>query len=1276
MQSNRPCSASLTLGLLLGCLAYIQPLGAQTTTVLSGSFMASGTATGCSSSDVYSISGTVTITVQPSLASLVTAGGPVTGTIVTSGTQSFCGAQGPTSKSGTVTGSVAAGGQTTLTITLPDAGQNGCSFPATGTTSAVSGNIPSTCFDQGTAATGTFQATNQAAATVLSGPYSISGTETGCSSSNAYSESGTVTITVQPSLASLAAGGGNVTGTLVVSGIASFCGSTHAANGSATVTGVVAAGGATTLTITDSGGAGCSFTAAGTPSEVSGTIPLACSDAGQAVSGTFAAFSQNPAAPSITTTPLTGVTVLTASSQTLTATGGTAPYTFTLMGGSLPPGLGLSSSGVLSGTPATAGSYTFTVQVKDSAGASTVQTFTLTVSPQLLIITIPALLPSGVAPLPSGMIGVPYPLLVFSATGGVAPYFFSVTGSVPAGLTLAPGGALSGTPTATGTFTFTLTVVDSASARDSESVTITVRPLSPDLTLSAGTLSFSLAAGATTLPLSQTVQVESTDVTKTLSYSTTITPSEPWLSVTPGGTTPGAFTVSLTSAVSSLTNGIYQTAVSVACLAPSPCAGNAQSVNVSLLVSTVSPELTALTDLLSFTTPSANAQTTTQSLGLQNAGGGSITFTSVTCGQAFCTVGAAPASLGAGATGSITVQANPAGLSAGYYFTAVTIVSSAGTITVPVTLLIAANPSLSLEPAGVQLTMPAGGVSGNPDTSFLVGLSGTASPTSSVSFTAAVLPGAPWLNLATTSGTSTGNTPGAVSYSINATAAAALTPGAYYGTIRVTAAGTMNSPQDFQVVLNVTAANAPPTPSPTPAGLIFLTNGTAPAPQIVKVFASSVSAIPYQASAQTASGGAWLSVNPATGTTSASSPAQSSISVNPAGLAAGVYRGSVSYSLAAAAVPTVNVTLVVETGGQSPAQRTGSVPGSVPEAATACTPTQIIPTQTALVSDFAAPASWPTPLEIQLSDDCGNAVANAQVVTTFSNGDPPLALSAENATTGLYSGTWTPRTTGAQVVVTATATASGFSPATVRIAGAVAPNVAPTLNVNGTLNAFAIAAEPGVSIAPGSIVAIYGAGLAGQTASSTIPLMTNLDGTSVIIGGIAAPLYFVSPGQINAQVPFELTAGQPYQLIVSANGALTTPQTIQLGAVTPGVAAYPSGYALAQHNADGSLITDASPAKPGEYVIIYLLGMGPTTVPVASGAVSPTSPLAYTSDTPTVTLNGETVSNVPFSGLTPTVVGLYQIDFQVPADAANGDLTLVVTQPGFMGTPVILPVHN
>ena len=662
---------------------------------------------------------------------------------------------------------------------------------------------------------------------------------------------------------------------------------------------------------------------------------------------------------------------------------------------------------------------------------------------------------------------------------------------------------------------------------------------------------------------------------------------------------------------------------------------------------------------------------------LQNTGGGTLTITSVTCGQPFCVAGAAPGPLGGGATATINIQANPAGLSAGYYVTAVTIVSSAGTITVPVTFFIAAGSSLTLNPSGIQLVMPAGGVAANPDTSFLVDVTGGASATSSVAFTAALLPGAPWLNLGTTSGSSTGNTPGAVFFSINRAAAAALTPQVYYGTIRVTSADAVNSPKDFQVVLNVTAVNAPQTPNPTPAGLIFISSsGSTPPAQVDQVFVSSAAPVPYQASASTTSGGSWLSVSPATGTTSASSPAQTSVSVNPAGLASGVYRGSVSYSLAAAAVPAVNVTLVVKAGA-SPSLRTGqSGPGLDPHATT-CTPTQIIPTQTLLVNNFAQSTSWPTPLEIQLSNDCGNAVTNGQVVATFSNGDPPLVLSVENSTSGLYAGTWTPRTTGSQVVVTATATAPGFPAAIARISGAVAPNVAPILFANGTLNAFAIAAEPGVPIAPGSIVQIYGSGLAGGTViGGTIPLQTNLGGTSVIVGGILAPLYYVSAGQLNAQIPFELTPGQPYELIVNANGALTTPETIQLAAVSPGIAEYASGYAIAQHVADASLITDASPAKPGEYVVVYLAGMGPTTIPVGSGAAAPTSPLAKTTNAPTITLNAETVSSISFSGLTPTLAGLYQIDLQVPADAANGDLTLVVNQPGFNGIPVIVPVHQ
>ena len=980
--------------------------------------------------------------------------------------------------------------------------------------------------------------------------------------------------------------------------------------------------------------------------------------------------SSNSGSPvTITTAPLPGVTTGLAYSQQLTVNGGTPPYTWALAGGSLPAGMGLASTGIISGTPARAGSYTVTVRATDATGASVVGLFSITVTAPAVTITTPS-------PLPSGMVTVDYPLQVISAAGGFAPYTFSVSpNSLPTGLTLSSNGSISGTPTVTGTFNLTLTATDVTGQTGSKAFQITVRPFSADLTTSAGSLSFSIPAGTIALPASQTVQVQSTDVTKPLSWSAAVTPAQPWLSVTKGGTTPGSFTVSLTSAASSLTASAtpYQATITVACQAPGPCAGNSQTVAVSLLVSTVSPALTAITDVLSFSTSAASPQPSTQSLNVQNTGGGSIIFTSVTCPQTWCTAGPLPAPLGAGVTASINVTANPSGLSSGFYFTTLTIVSSAGTTAVPVTFFIAGNPSLALNPSGIQLTLPAGGVPAVPDTSFLVNVSGSAP----VAWTATVLPGAPWLNLATNSGTSTGTTPGSISYSIDQNAAGALTPQAYYGTIRVTSVGVVNSPQDFQVILNVTAATLKAQPNPTPAGLLFLsTVGGAPQPKVDRVFASSSTPVAYQASTATADGNAWLSVSPATGTTSAASPAQTNISVSTTGLAVGVYQGSVSYSLSAAAVRTVNVTLVVEPAGGISTQGAGRLPSvsssSTPQAT--CTPTQLIPTQTGLVSNFAAPASWPTQLEVQLVNDCGSSVTNGQIVTTFSNGDPPLVLSPENASSGLYTATWTPHTSGAQVTITATATVPGFPAATGRISGSVVPNLAPVLAPHGTLHVFTPAI--GAPLAPGTIVQIYGTGLAAQTIpNTTIPLATTLGGTSVIVGGVQAPLFFVSAGQVNAQIPFELTPGQAYQVIVSNNGALTTPQTIQATAVTPGVASLASGYANAQHGSDSSLITDASPAKPGEYIVIYLAGMGATTVPVISGAGAPSSPLAQTSADPVITLNSEPVPFL-FSGLTPGLAGLYQINLQVPADAPDGDLTLLVTQPGTQGSSVILPVHH
>ena len=307
-------------------------------------------------------------------------------------------------------------------------------------------------------------------------------------------------------------------------------------------------------------------------------------------------------------------------------------------------------------------------------------------------------------------------------------------------------------------------------------------------------------------------------------------------------------------------------------------------------------------------------------------------------------------------------------------------------------------------------------------------------------------------------------------------------------------------------------------------------------------------------------------------------------------------------------------------------------------------------------------------------NDCGQFVTDGQVTATFSNGDPPLALPLVNASTGLYSATWTPRNAASQVTVLTRATsASGLAPAQAQIAGAVVPNAAPVINPQATVHAFN--PQIGGPLAPGTIIAVYGANLAsGISQPTSIPLNTTMNGTTVIIGGIPSPLFYVSPGQINVQVPFELDSSKQYQVVVSANGAIATPQTIQMTPAVPGLAAFGDGTLIAQH-LDGSLVLPSSPAQPGEYIVMYLLGMGLTSNQVSSGNASPGPPGLATPDvTATLTLGGQPV-NILFQGMTPGLVGLYQIDIQVPQNTTGGNQLLVVSQNGIASNTTILPVQ-
>ncbi|WP_244788271.1 putative Ig domain-containing protein [Cupriavidus pauculus] len=171
------------------------------------------------------------------------------------------------------------------------------------------------------------------------------------------------------------------------------------------------------------------------------------------------AYSVTVAPPVITfaTTTLGAASVASAYSQNIAASGGNAPYTYSLVGGALPPGISLSAGGTLAGTAASAGTFNFTVQARDSTAGGTftaTQAFTLTVGAATLAVA-PASLTGATVGVASNQ--------TITASGGVAPYTFAITaGSLPAGMTLSSGGALSGTPTAGGSFSFTVTATDSS----------------------------------------------------------------------------------------------------------------------------------------------------------------------------------------------------------------------------------------------------------------------------------------------------------------------------------------------------------------------------------------------------------------------------------------------------------------------------------------------------------------------------------------------------------------------------------------------------------------------------------------------------------------------------------------------------------------------------------------------------------------------------------------------------------------------------------------------
>ena len=614
---------------------------------------------------------------------------------------------------------------------------------------------------------------------------------------------------------------------------------------------------------------------------------------------------------------------------------------------------------------------------------------------------------------------------------------------------------------------------------------------------------------------------------------------------------------------------------------------------------------------------------------------------------------------------TLTVTASTAGLTPGTYAGTVNVAIAAHIFTITVTLTISTSPQeLVLSHSALQFQV-AKGAAPPPSQSIVVLNPGSGS----LKWTAAAssLSGT-WLSVSPSSGAAGDS----AVVSVNP---ANLLRGTYYGIVQFTAKGAANSPQTAVMVLNVVPATSIVI-SLQPTALIFVASQGAanPAGETITVANSSNEAVSFTAAAVSSQAGLF-SVTPTSATVSSASPAQLTITANVSGLAPGQYSGTLELQFADGSTGQAALLLIV-TPASSPAVRAASTRNTA-AAASACTPSKLLPVSTALSENFNATAAWPTALEVTVVDDCGSPMGPGNVTGSFSTGDPPLALASLGS--GLWSGTWQPSFTTATTPVVITVTAQSSQPAltgVALIAGTLQPNTAtPSISPNGVVSTASYA--PNAPLAPGAFVSIFGNLLATSTAQAgALPFGAELGGAQVIVGGQLVPIQYSSGGQINILLPYGLTPDSTQQLIVQQGLTYSTPQSITIAPAQPAVFTQnQSGHGAAvitvvkpngvQFNADAS-----HPASAGDALVIYCSGLGAVNLPVAAGSASPQSPAAKIANQIAVTIGGITAP-VSFAGLTPALAGLYQVNVTVPSGITPGPNVPVSMTMGALSSPPV-----
>ncbi len=786
--------------------------------------------------------------------------------------------------------------------------------------------------------------------------------------------------------------------------------------------------------------------------------------------------------------------------------------------------------------------------------------------------------------------------------------------------------------------------------------------------LSPATLTFTVSAG---IPGNVTQQIKVSGPVAGLPWSanTTTQTGGGWLALTPAaGALPDVIGVFVSAA--GLQPGTYQGSVIVTVPGTNP---GTQSVAVTLKVNPALPAtLQVQPGALNFGIAAGTTTASSQTLSIGNGGAGSLQWTaaaSTGSGGNWLTLSSTSGQAFVDTPATIQVSANASGLKAGVYAGSVTVKSSttSETVVVQVTLsVLAQNPTLLVSQTGLLFTGVDKGPAIAPQT-FGVLNSGTG--TMNWTATASVLGGGNWLTVTPASGSSVGNSTQVPMVTVNVDVTG-LRSGQYSGQVVINAPGAPNSPQIVAVFFSVLPEGSNPGVTVRPTGLIFIApaGGRDPGSQNVQMSSAAASTATYASGVLTLNGVNWAKALPVSGTVAPGIGRTLVVQPTLGSLAPGSYHGSLNL-LFGDGSPTQNVDLlflVLPAGSRVNAQ-------GVREPSAACVPKTLLALSRALSNNFNSPAGWPTSLEVQVADDCGNLVPSATVVASFSNGDAPLALVGLG--NGTYTGTWRPSAISSQTVVTLQAFQPPLSPAKVFIQGGVGTNInVPAVGSGGVVNGASF--DKNEVLAPGSIASVFGSSMTVSSTANvglTIPLPTTLDGASLTIGGLPAPLFYTSTGQINAQIPFELPPNSRPQVVLRTPTAIAVPETITMDIARPGIfltGPASQGVVVTPTN---QLVDAAHPVSAGDVVVVYCTGLGTTNPVVATNQASPSSPPATSVIQPTATIGGVNAP-VQFAGLTPGFIGLYQVNVQIPPGVAPGAVPLVLTQGGVSSNTVTIGV--